>query len=80
MGAVKGRGKRAPGATATIYARIGPPQHEKARTAAAAMGLSLAAYLDLLLAHEELDASGRPLWWDGPLCVDQEELPLSRSA
>ena len=80
MGAVKGRGKRPPGAAATLYARVGPSQHEKARTAAAAMGVSVAAYLDALLAHDQLDDDGRPLWWAGPLPTTEEELPLSRSA
>lgn len=80
MGAVKGRSKRAPGAAATLYARVGPEQYEKARTAAAAVGVSVAAYLDALLAHDDLDADGRPVWWTGPAPTNQEELPLSRSA
>jgi hypothetical protein len=35
----------------------------------------VAAYVDLLLANEQLDEHGRPVWWTGPAPVDQEVLP-----
>jgi hypothetical protein len=55
---------------------VQPDRHAKAQAAASALGISLAAYIDHLLAHEELDEEGRPLWWADAVPADQEELPL----
>lgn len=76
MAAVKGRRKRPPSATATLYARVAPDRHAKAHAAAAAMGVAVATYLDQLIARDEVDQHGMPLWWDGEPSQAQEELPL----
>jgi len=80
MARIKGRQARPAGASATLYARVAPHNMAKAQAAAGALGTSVAAYLDALLEHEELDVDGRPLWWEGqaPTSSDQEELPLQR--
>ena len=44
------------------------------------LGISISAYVERLLEREELDALGRPVWWDEPCARDQEELPLPQSA
>lgn len=77
MAAVKGRThRRGVSNTVLLQARVQPDRHAKAQAAAAALGISLAAYIDQLLAHEELDEQGRPLWWATSVSADQEELPL----
>lgn len=81
MPAIKGRHTRAANApTVLLQARVDPKLREKAHRAAGALGISMASYMEHLLAHEELDANGRPVWWTDPAPADQEELPLSRSA
>jgi hypothetical protein len=62
MSAVKGRAKRAVGQRKALYAQITAEHHTKASQAAQAMGISLGAYVDLVLARDEVDATGRPLW------------------
>jgi len=77
MAAVKGRThRRGVANTVLLQARVQPDRHAKAQAAAAALGISVAAYIDLLLAHEELDEDGRPLWWAGAVPSNQQELPL----
>lgn len=80
MGRIKGRQARPAGASATLYARVAPHNMAKAQAAAGALGTSVAAYLDALLEHEQLDETGRPAWWDQqvPASSNQEELPLQR--
>lgn len=81
MSAIKGRRPRQINApTVLLQARVDPELRAKAHRAAAAVGVSLAAYVEQLLAHEQLDETGRPLWWAEAVPSDQEELPLSRSA
>lgn len=77
MPAVKGR-KHRTGVSGAVQlgARVMPEHKEKVAAIAAALGISVNAYLDALLAHEELDERGRPIWWDRPVPADQEELPL----
>lgn len=77
MAAIKGRRHRSGVSQAVaLQVRVQPAQRAKAETAAAALGISVAAYIDRLLAEEVLDESGRPLWWTQPVPADQEELPL----
>ncbi len=80
MAAIKGRAKRPANVpTVILQARVRPAVRDKAHAAAAALGISVAAYIEQLVAHEQVDEKGRPLWW---VCedADQEELPLSQSA
>ncbi|WP_143448467.1 hypothetical protein [Kineosporia sp. A_224] len=77
MAAIKGRRHRSGVSQAVaLQVRVQPAQRAKAETAAAALGISVAAYIDRLLAEEVLDEAGRPLWWTQPVPADQEELPL----
>ena len=78
MTAVKGRRHRTGVAShADLRVRVHPDQRAKAERAAFALGVSLAAYLDALLAREVVDESGRPVWWTDPVPGDQEALPVS---
>lgn len=81
MPAVKGR-KHQVGVSNAVQlgARVQPERKKKTERIAAALGISVNAYLDALLEHEQLDEHGRPLWWDRPVPADQEEMPLSQSA
>lgn len=81
MSAIKGRRQRSGNLPKVLLqGRVEPAAREKAHRAAAALGISVTAYLEQLLLHDELDDRGRPLWWTEPLPPDQGELPLSRSA
>jgi hypothetical protein len=81
MAGVQGRRHRTGVANAErLLVRVDPAHAEKARTAATALGISVTAYVDALLGHEQLDEHGRPLWWKDPVPTDQKELPLSESA
>lgn len=81
MPAMKGRRRRADNVpTVLLQARVDPQLRAKANRAAEALGISMASYMEHLLAHEQLDAHGRPVWWTDDAPADQEELPLSRSA
>jgi hypothetical protein len=73
MAAMKGRRLRRPAATATIYARVNPDAHAKAHAAATALGISVAAYVEQLLARDEVGPDGRPVWWDRPPPLSPEE-------
>jgi hypothetical protein len=65
MSATKGRTHRTGVSSAVeLMVRVKPSNRAKAGTAAAALGVSLAAYIDKLLEHETLAEDGRPLWWD----------------
>lgn len=58
-----------------LYGYVLPELHEKARTAAYSAGMSIGAYLERLIAADELDSDGRPLW--APHATEGEELPLA---
>ena len=78
MSAIKGRPRRPlqePGVV--VQARVSPETRAKAHKTAAALNVSLTAYVERLIAHDQLDESGRPVWWPKD---EQEELSLSRSA
>lgn len=77
MAGVKGRSHRRGVKDAKeVRVRFRPPVREKAERAASALGVSLTTYVDELVARDQLDENGRPLWWDMPVPRDQRELPL----
>ena len=83
MPAIKGRRHRAQGlVTEPLYARVTPERRAQAQATAEALGISLGAYVDRLLAREAtfLNEQGRPVWWTDPVPTDQEELPLTQTA
>lgn len=80
MSAVKGRAQRPPGKpTRLLQGRVDPGVHAKATIAAHAAGISVAAYLEALVERDEVDAFGLPRWLPARP-VDQEELPLTKTA
>ena len=82
MPAIKGRRHRQGVETKVLFARVTPERCAQAAATAEALGISLGAYMDELLAREaaQLDERGRPIWWAMPVPRDQEELPLNKSA
>lgn len=61
-----------------FYGYVLPQLCEKARASAAAANLSIGAYLERLIAADQVDADGRPLWaTSDPAPVSQEQLPLA---
>lgn len=45
-----------------MQSRLPLAVYDRAMTAAARLGISVSAYLELLIARDPIDASGRPLW------------------
>jgi hypothetical protein len=84
MAAIKGRRHRTGVADAKPFRMsLRPALRAKADRTTTALGISLAAYLDELVARDRTDETGRPDWWADPVPGDQgdqEELPLSKSA
>lgn len=75
MGAVKGRTHRTGVADAVqLNVRVHADRKRKVERIADALGVSVNAYMDSLLAREQVDDAGRPLWWADPVPRDQEEL------
>lgn len=75
----KGRARRRNGIGAEVVelkVRVLEAHREKAYGISAALGISTAAYIDELLAREELDEHGRPVWWTDPVPADQQSLPV----
>lgn len=62
------------GRTAPLPVRVRPVVAEKANRVADAVGVSLAAYVEALIARDQVDEAGYPVWWPEP---PQEELPLT---
>ena len=61
-----------------FYGYVLPELCEKARTSAAAANLSIGAYLERLIAGDQVDADGRPLWATNEHTpTSQEQLPLA---
>lgn len=63
--AVKGRAHRAPSISSKkimLQGRVEEPLWAKANRAADAAGIALAAYLQLLVDRDEVNADGYPLW------------------
>jgi hypothetical protein len=79
--AVKGRASR-PGTgagTVPLQGRVAPEIRDKARRAADAAGISMAAYLERLVAQDPVDDNGCPTWLN-PRNDDQGVLPLGKTA
>ena len=79
MPAVKGRRKRPYDVNVPkvpMQGHVAPSTRAKARAVADALGVSMSAYLDTLVANDELDDNGRPLWWVEP-DSGQAELPMT---
>lgn len=77
MPALPGRRPRViTGGTSILQARVNPELRDKAHRAAEALGVSMAAYVEALIEHDELDHDGRPTWWPDDADAYQGELPL----
>ncbi|MBU2698549.1 hypothetical protein [Pimelobacter sp. 30-1] len=78
MAAVKGRRRRSNDEVLTVpmQGRVPVATREKARSVADSLGVSMAQYLTQLIANDELDEHGRPLWWQEQDPA-QGELPLT---
>jgi hypothetical protein len=64
-----------------LHLQIDPAAYAKIDAVAGALGISKGRALDLLLDSIDVDAHGRPAFYDGPLASDsQKELPLPRTA
>lgn len=59
-----------------MQVRIKPEVRAKVSDIADLLGVPASEYVEALLEREELDETGRPLWWPHPVPKDQEELPL----
>lgn len=60
-----------------LYAKVDAPLKAKLDKVADAVGISQGGALELVLEHLEIDANGRPSWYDGPLATEElETLPL----
>ena len=79
--AVKGRASRPSTGAATVplQGRVAPEIRDKARRAADAAGISMATYLERLVAQDPVDENGCPTWLK-PRPDDQGVLPLSKTA
>lgn len=65
----------------SLRVRLEPSTLDRVHAAAAALDVSLSAYVEELILHDQFDEDGRPVWWNGQGHVnDQQELPLSKSA
>lgn len=62
--------------TAQIKGTIRPSSRAKANAAADALGISVSAYLDALIAQDAVDAQGRPLWGAELDCYE-DQLPMT---
>jgi len=64
-----------------VVVRVGPEIKAKIDRVADALAISQSAAFELIVEHIEVDANGRPSFYDGPLASDvNEELPLASSA
>jgi len=67
--------------TVALNVHIDTTAKDKIDRVADKLGRSQGQVLDLMLNHTEVDANGRPEFWDGPLATDyQRELPMASSA
>jgi hypothetical protein len=79
--AIPGRPRRKRGVPRVpLRARVEPETLDRVYAVAEVLGVSLTAYVEELIRHDQLDEHGRPVWWTAPIPSDQEELPLSKSA
>lgn len=62
-----------------LFAKVDAPLKAKLDRVADVVGLSQGAALELVLENLQLDANGRPSWYDGPLAADElETLPIAQ--
>jgi hypothetical protein len=67
--------------TVALNVHIDSSAKDRIDTAADLLGRSQGQVLDLMLGRTDVDAHGRPDFWDGPLATDyQRELPMASSA
>jgi hypothetical protein len=75
--AIPGRPRRPRGVPRVpLRARVEPETLDRVYAIAEALGVSLTAYVEELIRHDQLDERGRPVWWADPEPRDQQELPL----
>lgn len=55
-----------------LFAKVDPANKAKVERVAEAIGISQAAAVDLMLSSIEVDANGRPSFWDGDLPGDAQ--------
>lgn len=77
-----GRSRRRGVRLVELKARVRPDAYAQADITSAALGVTMAEYVEALLLQDaqHRGADGRPTWWARPAPRDQEELPLSESA
>jgi hypothetical protein len=63
-----------------LKARVGDEAVHRAHSASAALGVTMAEYIEALLLHDVPGPDGRPVWWKKATPKDQEVLPLDESA
>lgn len=68
--------RRQRGQSSALYVRVRPGFKEKADRAAAAAGVSLATYIEQLLARDQVDDAGLPVWWPESVPFTQEAMEL----
>ena len=56
------RNRRGVADAVRLVARVDRPVHEKAERARLSLGISMAAYLEMVLEREQVDEQGRPVW------------------
>ena len=49
----------------------------KANAIADTLGVSRSAYINALIARDELDATGKPVWWTDLTSMDEELFPMT---
>jgi hypothetical protein len=55
---------------------VEPETLDRVYAIAETLGVSLTAYVEELIRHDQLNERGRPVWWPDPEPHDQQELPL----
>lgn len=78
MPAAKGRARQSPRKPTDkklLNAWVPEEIRDKVERAADSLGISMAMYMIELIAHDELDETGRPTWYPAEV-EEQEEFPL----
>ena len=60
MGAIAGRGRRQPGPWVFLQSRVSPEVRERAHRGAAARGVSVSKYMEMLIEADELADTYEP--------------------
>lgn len=77
MGQIAGRRHSAVRLTERSNARLQESTKAKADGIADTLGVSLSAYVDALIARDQLDEAGRPIWWTGMPGAEEELFPMT---